>query len=130
MTFSKLEIKCPLTFIFFLLKCHLDVICLVRAILISNLSIDVWLFSSQVTLHVKILKCVCQLTCVFFVCKFLHVKCQKLTEDLVKNCTPSTTLSTWWLMQTSFNKLKENHQKKTLIYIYKINDQSHSFVPL
>jgi hypothetical protein len=37
----------------FLLKCHLNVTCLVvHVILIPNVSIDVWFFSSQVTLHV------------------------------------------------------------------------------
>ena len=38
-----------------LLKCHLHVTCLgVRVISISNMSIDVWFFSSRVTLHVKL----------------------------------------------------------------------------
>jgi hypothetical protein len=47
----KMNVNCHLHF---LLKCHLNVTCLVvRVISITKVSIDVWFFPSRITLHVK-----------------------------------------------------------------------------
>ena len=62
-------------------KCHLNVTCLVgRVIPISNVSIDMWFFSSQVTPHVKFY-IVRVNWCAFFCAFFWRVKCQKLAKS-------------------------------------------------
>jgi hypothetical protein len=65
-----------------LLKCHLNVIGLVvRVISKFKVPIDVWFLSSQVTLHLKKKLCV-NWRAFVFLCRFLCVKCPKLTKTL------------------------------------------------
>ena len=71
----------------FLLKCHLNVTCLiVWAISIFKVSIDVWFFFLTSHTTCQNLNCACRLMCILFLCKFLlsNVKnlqklCQKYT---------------------------------------------------
>jgi hypothetical protein len=80
----------------FLMKCHLYVTCLVVCFIsISNVSIHVWFFASQVTGHVKFLNNACQLTC-FFTTSFLSVKCLGLWSGRdVAFGRPVTSQMTW-----------------------------------
>ena len=89
MTFSKTNMNIN-WHLHFLLKCHLNVTCLVAHVIpISKVSIDVWFicFTSHTTC--QILNYACQLTWILFLCKFLCVKCQKLAKTLLKIYTAS-----------------------------------------
>ena len=94
----------------FLLKCHLNVTWLVVCpISNSDVSIDVWFFSSQVTFQIV---CVnwCAFSFLFFLCTCLWVNCQKLARTLSKLHTSYGVYVyvTWW--STSWLK----------VYIYNI----------
>ena len=78
------------------LNCHLNVTCLViRVNLISEVSIDVWFFLFRSHTSCQILNRTYQLTCILFLCKFLHVKCQKLAKTLSKIHTGNGSYVRW-----------------------------------
>jgi hypothetical protein len=94
--------------LFFLLKCCLNVTCLVVHVKWHAICF----FTSPTTC--QNLNCACQLTCAFFGCKFLRVKCQKLAKTLSKLHIGIFLLKIWKPMH--FSKTVTNTQRPS-IYI-------------